>query len=175
MSDPYLGEVRLFAGNFAPVGWNKCDGTLLPIAQNDALFNLIGTTYGGDGVNTFAVPDLSGRIPVGQGTGRGLTPRTIGQQYGTESVTLTLQQVPTHNHIFSVTTGAATSASAANNLFAGVGDDKLYITAPASPAFKALASSCVSAVGGGQPHNNIMQSVGMIYIICLEGIYPPQG
>jgi microcystin-dependent protein len=175
MSEPFLGEVRLFAGNFAPVGWNLCDGTVLPISQNDALFNLIGTTYGGDGVSTFALPDLRGRVPVGQGAGPGLSPCTLGQQYGTETVTLTAQQIPVHSHAFVTTTGAASSPNPATALFANTGTDNLYLPSPSSPQPKALGLQAVMNAGNGQPHNNIMSSVGMNYIIALEGIYPSQG
>src|SRR5215213_7415071 len=98
MSNPYIGEIRMFGGNFPPSGWAFCDGQLLPISENDALFNLIGTTYGGDGESTFALPDLRGRTPVHTGTGPGLSPYTMGEGGGVESVTLTTQQIPTHNH-----------------------------------------------------------------------------
>jgi microcystin-dependent protein len=175
MSEPFLGEVRLFAGNFAPVGWNFCDGTLLPISDNDALFNLLGTTYGGDGVSTFAVPDLRGRVPMGQGNGPGLSPRTIGESFGVETVTLTTQQIPTHNHFLMASTVAAASPNPGGALFANVGQDTLYVTAPASPQPQALNPQTVMNAGGSQPHNNIMSSVGMNYIIALEGIYPSQG
>jgi microcystin-dependent protein len=175
MSEPFLGEVRLFAGNFAPVGWNFCDGTLLPIATYDALFNLLGTTYGGDGVTNFAVPDLRGRVPMGQGSGPGLSPRTIGQSFGAETITLTAQQIPTHNHSFVASTVAASSPNPGAALFANVGQDTLYVTSPSSPQPKALSQQTVVNAGGSQPHNNIMSSVGMNYIIALEGIYPSQG
>jgi microcystin-dependent protein len=174
MSDPFLGEVRLFAGNFAPLGWNFCDGRLLPIAQNDALYSLIGTTYGGDGQTTFAVPDLRGRLPVGQGTGPGLSARTMGEQYGVEAVTLTSQQMASHSHVFVATAGAAASENPQTALFANTGGDKLYVPNPTDPQPKALGQQAVVNAGGSQPHNNIMRSVGMNYIICLEGIYPPQ-
>src|SRR5262245_29652358 len=109
--DNYLGEIRLFAGNFAPRGWRFCDGGLLPIAENDALFNLLGTTYGGDGVSTFALPDLRGRVAIGQGTGPGLTNRPLGEPGGTESVTLVLGQCPAHTHQLFATNAPATTAS----------------------------------------------------------------
>ena len=174
MSEPFLGEVRLFAGNFAPVGWNFCDGTVLQIASNDALFNLIGTTYGGDGMTTFALPDLRGRVPVGQGNGPGLSPRMIGESYGTEAVTLTVQQIPPHSHSFVTTAAAATSPNPSTALFANTGGDNLYVQNPSSPQPKALAAQTVANAGQSQPHNNIMSSVGMNYIIALEGIYPSQ-
>jgi microcystin-dependent protein len=172
MSDPFLGEVRMFAGNFAPAGWKFCDGSLLPINQYDALFSLIGTTYGGDGQSTFALPDLRGRLPVGQGTGPGLSPRTIGEQYGTETVTLLSQQMPSHSHTFIATAGAAAAPNPQNALFANTGGDNMYVPSPVSPQPKAMSQQTVMNAGGSQPHNNIMRSVGMNYIICLEGIYP---
>src|SRR5919198_2564140 len=117
MSDPYVGEIRMFGGSFAPVGWAFCNGQLLPISENETLFNLIGTTYGGDGQETFALPDLQGRVPVHQGQGPGIvTNYVIGQAMGVESVTLTTQQIPLHNHAFFASTGAGTSPSPVGNI-----------------------------------------------------------
>ncbi|HEX5056965.1 MAG TPA: tail fiber protein [Gammaproteobacteria bacterium] len=175
MSEPFLGEVRLFAGNFAPAGWNFCDGTLLPIADNEALYTLLGTTYGGDGMTNFALPDLRGRVPVGQGNGPGLTPRMMGESFGVETVTLTSQQIPTHSHSFVTSAAAATSPNPGAALFANVGQDTLYAASPSGPQPKALNQQSVMNAGGSQPHNNIMSSVGMNYIIALEGLYPSQG
>lgn len=175
MSDPFIGEIRMFAGNFAPMGWHFCDGTLLAISTNDALFSLIGTTYGGDGQTTFALPDLRGRLPVGQGTGSGLTPRTMGESYGVEAVTLTTQQIPAHSHMFFATAGEASAPNPQNALFANTGGDNLYVPSANNPQPKALGQQAVMNAGSSQPHNNIMRSVGMNYIICLEGIYPSQG
>jgi microcystin-dependent protein len=172
VSDPYLGEIRMFAGSFAPVGWKFCNGTLLPISQFDALYSLIGTTYGGDGQTTFALPDLRGRVPVGQGDGPGLSPRTMGESYGVETVTLTTQQIPGHSHTFNATAGATSAPNPQNALFANTGGDNLYVPDPNSPQPKALGQQTVLNAGSSQPHNNIMSSVGMNYIICHEGIYP---
>jgi microcystin-dependent protein len=175
VSDPFIGEIRMFAGNFAPVGWHLCDGTQLAISTNDALYSLIGTTYGGDGVSTFALPDLRGRLPVGQGNGPGLTPRTMGESYGVETVTLTAQQMPAHSHMFFATTAAGTVPSPVDKLFANSGGDNIYVEAPNNPQFQTMNQNTVGAAGNSQPHDNIMPSVGMNYIICLEGIYPSQG
>lgn len=176
MSDPFVGEIRMFAGNFVPLNWAFCDGRVLSIAENDALFSLIGTTYGGDGQTTFALPDLRGRLPVGQGVGPGMTPRTMGDQFGTETVTLTQQQIASHSHQLVVTTAAATSDSPEGNVFADTsGDtlgDKPYVPTPDNPDLKSMSAKTVTVTGGNQPHNNIMPSVGMNYIICLYGVYP---
>lgn len=175
MSDPYIGEIRLFAGNYAPVNWHFCDGTVLSIADNDALFALIGTTYGGDGITNFRLPDLRGRVAVGQGHGPGLSDRPIGQQYGTESVMLSTAEMPSHSHQFYACAGPASSPVGANNLFAGIGTDKMYIpTPPSNVQLKGMAQETVSHAGSSQPHNNIMPSLGMNYIIALQGIFPTQ-
>lgn len=172
MSDPYLGEIRLFAGTFAPLEWAFCNGSLLSIAKNDALFALIGTTYGGDGQTTFALPDLRGRLPVGQGTGQNLTPRILGERFGTEAVTLNEQQLPAHNHALTATTAAGASASPEGGQFADAGEDRLYVPAPDKPEPKTLNANTVAGAGGSQPHDNIMPSVAMNYIVSLAGIFP---
>ncbi|MEX1033826.1 MAG: tail fiber protein [Cellvibrionaceae bacterium] len=172
MSDPFIGEIRMFAGNYAPESWALCDGSLLSIAAHDALFSLIGTTYGGDGQSNFALPDLRGRLPMGQGTGPSLTPRTMGEHFGTETVTLTERELPAHNHVFTATTTAATGANPDGNLFADTGNDTLYVPDPPSPDLKTMNAKTVANAGTSQPHDNIMPSVAMNYIICLNGIYP---
>lgn len=171
--DPYLGDIRLFAGSFAPAGWVICDGRLLAISQNDALYAIIGTTYGGDGVNTFGVPDLRGRLPVGQGNGPGLTPRVIGQQFGVESVTLVTTQIPSHNHTLNAsTTAPSTSPSPAGTVFAHSDADKIYVSSPTGPVPETLNPATVQATGGTQPHNNIMPTTAINYIMCTSGIFP---
>lgn len=162
----------MFAGNFAPANWALCNGQLLPIAQYDTLFALIGTVYGGDGQTSFALPDLRGRVPVGQGTGPGLTPRTIGERFGADTVMLTTQQLPNHTHNFFATTAAGEGISPANNLFANTGGDVIYVPSPTGPELKTMDPKTVTNVGGSQPHDNIMPSVAMNYIICLFGIFP---
>ena len=171
--DPYLGDIRLFAGSFAPAGWVICDGRLLPISQNDALYAIVGTTYGGDGINTFAVPDLRGRLPVGQGSGAGLTPRVIGQQFGVESVTLITTQIPSHNHTLNGSTSApSTSPSPAGTVFAHSDADKIYVSSPTGPVPETMNPATVQATGGTQPHNNIMPTTAINYIMCTAGIFP---
>jgi len=171
--DPYLGDIRLFAGSFAPVGWVICDGRLLSISQNDALFAIVGTIYGGDGINTFAVPDLRGRLPIGQGTGTGLSPRVIGQQFGVESVTLLTTQIPSHNHTLNASTAApSTSPSPAGTVFAHSDIDNIYTSPPASPVPQTMNAATVQAAGGAQPHNNVMPTTAINYIMCTAGIFP---
>lgn len=173
MAEPFVGEIRLFAGNFAPNGWALCDGSLLSIAQNDVLFNLIGTTYGGDGQNTFALPDLRGRVPVHQGQGPGLSPYAIGQAAGTEQVTLIAQQLPSHTHVLNATTADATvGAGVAGNLTGKAATTSLYGNTPGGGA---LAAQALTASGGNQPHNNMAPFLGLNFIISLFGIFPSQG
>lgn len=172
--DAYIGDIRLFAGSYAPAGWLLCAGQLLSISEYDTLFALIGTTYGGDGVTTFQMPDLRGRLPVGQGNGPGLTPRVIGEQFGVEAVTLLTPQIPSHSHIFSASTASpSTSPSPAGNVFAHSDADNIYAPLPttgADPQVMNVAS--VQAAGGTQPHNNIMPTTAMNYIMCVAGIFP---
>lgn len=169
--DPYIGDVRLFAGNFAPVGWVLCNGALLSISENDALYALIGTTFGGDGVTTFAVPDLRGRVPVGQGTGPGLTTRTIGETFGVESVTLLTPQIPAHNHSFNASTAAATAAVPTANVFAQP-TDLVYTEVPTQPDAQTTNAASVQSSGGTQPHDNIMSTTAINYIMCAQGVFP---
>lgn len=171
MSNPYVGEIRLFAGNFAPAGWALCQGQLLSIAENDVLFALIGTTYGGDGQATFGLPDLRGRVPVHQGTGPGLSTRVIGQLGGSETVTLTAGQLPAHSHTLSATTAAASSAAGPSGSLLATSSVALYGTgAAASP----MAGAAITASGGNQPHENMAPFLGLNYIISLFGIFPSQ-
>ena len=175
MADPFLGQILLVGFNFAPVGWAICDGSILSISQNTALFSLLGTTYGGDGVNTFALPDLRSRVPVGAGQGKGLSVYTIGQQSGEETVTLLASQMPAHNHTINAdnatTNGAATPAN--NYIAAGTSSGRAtndFSTAVAAAA--TLNGNSVSHAGGNQPHDNIQPVLAMNYIIATQGIYP---
>lgn len=171
--ESFIGDIRLFAGEFAPRGWKFCDGSVLSISVYDTLFALIGTTYGGDGQSTFALPDLRGRVPVGQGAGPGLTSRLIGQSFGSENVTLLATQMPQHTHTLNATTAAAASPQAAGHLFAQTGADKCYGPPPGTdPQPQTLAANAVSAAGGSQPHNNIMPTMAVNYIIAVEGVFP---
>jgi len=171
--DAYIGDIRLFAGSFAPVGWILCNGTLLSISEYDTVFAIIGTTYGGDGVTTFAVPDLRGRLPVGQGNGPGLTPRVLGQAFGSESVTLLTTQIPSHTHALVASTAAATASSPATGVFAQNGADSFYTTVPTTnPQPQTFNAASVQSAGGTQPHDNIMPTTAINYIMCLAGIFP---
>ncbi len=173
MAQPFIGQVIAVGFNFAPVGWHICDGSLLPISENEALFNLIGTTYGGDGQTTFGLPDLRGRAALGMGQGQGLSPYTLGQPGGAESVTLASGQVGSHSHALA---GAATATAAAPGptvvLGTSAAADPIYATTGASAA---LSSAAVSpSVGGGLPHENRQPSLAITYIISLFGIFPSQ-
>lgn len=172
MSNPYVGEIRMFAGNFNPAGWMLCQGQLLAISEYDTLFNLIGTTYGGDGQNTFALPDLSSRVPIHQGQGAGLSTYVIGQKGGVENVTLTGQQMPVHTHVPQCNTGAGSVATPAGSFWAANSNTAL-------PQFSATSDStmnpaAVSNTGGSQPHENLMPYLTINFIISLFGIYPSQ-
>ena len=172
MSLPFIGEIRMFGGSFAPVGWNFCDGSLLPISQNDALFNLIGTTYGGDGQSTFAVPDLRGRVPIHQGQGPGITQSyLIGELAGVENVTLITQTIPSHNHNFVTSTAAATATNPNGNIMAASPTIASYVIDVAGPT---LTPGAISMVGGNQPHENMMPYLCINFIISLNGVFPSQ-
>jgi len=172
MSNPFIGEIRLFAGNFAPAGWAFCDGAMLPIAEYDTLFTLIGTTYGGDGQSTFALPDLRGRIPIHQGQGPGLSSHTIGESSGSENVSLTVNQMPAHPHAFMGTSSNASAANPANAVVAAPSTIDLYRTATAPNAN--LAANALGMAGGSQPHDNLQPYLCISFIISLFGIFPSQ-
>jgi microcystin-dependent protein len=176
MSNPFLGEIRIFGGNFAPAGWAFCNGQLLSIANDSALYTLIGTTYGGDGVNSFALPDLRSRVAVGEGTGGGFSPRVIGQNGGSEQVTLTPATVAAHTHSFSATSASATATVPTNNLLATPSSTTtafLYLNGAATGTTDAApANTSVQPSGGGLPHDNIMPSLALNYIIALQGVFP---
>ncbi|MFL6375736.1 MAG: phage tail protein [Pyrinomonadaceae bacterium] len=166
MSSPYIGEIRMFAGNFAPAGWAFCNGALIPISENDTLFNLIGTTYGGDGQSTFALPNLCGRVPLHQGAGF-----VIGEMAGVESVTLTTQQLPVHTHPMLVSTGVAQGTNPAGSVVGQSTQAKLYIDDVPNVA---LAAQTVGPIGGNQPHENMQPYLVVSFIISLFGIFPSQ-
>lgn len=178
MATPFLGEIKLFAGNFQIRGWAYCNGQLLSIADNDALYALLGTTYGGDGVNTFGLPNLQSRVALHQGQGSGLTNRTIGEASGSESVTLTTGQLPSHTHQAIATTVAGTASAPANALPATPSlatTEFLYLSGAAGSTTDAPpAPSSVSSAGGNQPHDNIMPILALNYLIALEGVFPSQ-
>jgi microcystin-dependent protein len=164
--NPYIGEVRLFAGNFAPVDWAFCDGSLLPIANYDALFNLIGTTYGGDGQTTFALPDLRGRLPLHAGSGF-----VLGSLGGVDNVTLNTQQIPSHTHPLQVSQTNGNQTTTTGNLLAGSDSVGLYNSnAPSS----LLSASAVGSAGSSQAHENFQPYLCVNFMICLFGIFPSQ-
>lgn len=172
MSDFFIGQVTLFAGNFAPLGWAFCQGQILSIAQNSALFAILGTTYGGDGVTTFALPDLRGRVDVHPGTGPGLPTIALGEMAGTQTNTLLVTNMAAHSHGLLGTSQAATLGTAQSNLLAAEPTGSTAIYAHVAPNAPMNAQS-VGFAGGGQPVNNIQPYLGINFIICVEGIFPP--
>jgi microcystin-dependent protein len=166
MSQPYVGEIRMFGGNFAPVGWMFCEGQILPISGNETLFNLIGTTYGGDGQQTFALPDLRGRVPVHQGAGH-----AMGELGGVEQVTLTAQQLPIHTHPQLANSGLAAQNSPAGNVLAQSVTTDVYVP---GNSLVPLSAAAVTPVGGSQPHSNMQPYAVVSFIISLFGIFPTQ-
>lgn len=170
MAQPYVGEIRMFAGNFAPAGWMFCEGQLVPISENETLFQLIGTTYGGDGQSTFALPDLRGRLPIHQGSGPGLSNRQIGESGGAEEVTLTTAQIPSHNHPLLATSDSASASGPGGNVLAVTNASKRVYSANLTPV--AMAAQSGGATGGSQPHTNFQPYLCVDFIISLYGIFP---
>lgn len=169
MAESYIGEIRMFGGNFAPEGWAFCDGRLLPIAGNEALFSLIGTTYGGDGQTTFALPDLRGRAPMDMGQGRGLTPRAIGELAGAETATLNADRMPAHNHAVAAASSKGTVVSPENAIWAATSDDTKYSNGNPGTT---MAANALGSTGGARPHENMQPFQVISFIISLSGIYP---
>jgi microcystin-dependent protein len=177
MSEPFMGEVRMFGGNFAPRGWAFCNGQLLSIAQNSALFSLLGTTYGGDGVQTFALPNMQGRFPMHWGNGQGLTQRTLGEMSGTENVTILTSQMPSHNHPIGANTSDGNTEAPAGAVWARAVDGSsnpvsAYASGLNPVTNTAMAPQAVGAAGGGQPVPVMNPFTCVSFIIALEGIYP---
>ncbi len=169
MSDPFVGEIRMFAGNFAPRNYALCDGQLLAVSQNDALFSLFGTIYGGDGRTTFGLPDLRGRVPLHYGSGPGLTPRVIGNKSGSETATVSEAQLPAHSHPMQATEDLADTPNPGGKIAARSTSVDLYISeAPGT----ALRTDSITAVGGGQAHPNLMPYLCVNFIVALFGVYP---
>lgn len=171
MSNPFLAEVRIFAGNFAPKGWALCNGQLMSISQNTALFSLLGTTYGGDGKSTFALPNFQGSAPMQQGQGPGLSLRDLGEIGGEQAVTLLQSEMPVHNHTFTVGTGSRGEVSSpSNNVPANApSGSAMYSTAASNTS---MSPQALSLSGGSQPHNNMMPYLCLTFIIALQGVFP---
>lgn len=169
MSEPFVGEIRMFAGNFAPRGWAYCDGQLLAVSENDTLFSLLGTIYGGDGRTTFGLPDLRGRIPLHQGQGPGLTSRRLGSKEGAEKVTLTTNQMASHTHDWNANTAPADTAGPQGKVLANPVGVRIF--EPAGQGTD-LASNTIANTGGSGSHTNLMPTLCVHFIIALFGIYP---
>lgn len=181
MSNPFLAEIRIFTAGFAPKGWAQCDGQLMAISQNTALFSLLGTTYGGNGTSNFALPNLQGSAPMQAGQGPGLTLRDLGEVGGEQTVTLLQTEMPSHSHPFNANTATATKSNPANAVYmqgnwndgqGNTGAIDLYAVTN-SPA-TALNPMVLSIAGGSQPHNNLQPFLGLMFIIALQGVYPPR-
>jgi microcystin-dependent protein len=172
MGTPYVGEIRMFGGNFAPAGWHFCDGSLMPISENDTLFALIGTTYGGDGQENFGLPNLQSRIPVHAGQGPSISQNyQLGEMAGVESVTITTATLPIHNHAVMASTAIASNPNPDGNILASSPTIAPYVIDIAGPA---LAANTVQFVGGSQPHDNMMPYLCINFIISLYGVFPTQ-
>lgn len=170
MAQPYIGEIRMFAGNFPPVGWMFCNGQLIPISENDALFVVIGTTYGGDGQETFALPNLQSRIPIHFGLSDGIT-YNMGEMAGVESVTLSTQQIPQHTHALMASNAPGTGTNPANSVFGALSPVSIYKANLAAPNIP-LNAAAITPQGGSQPHENMQPFLCVNYIISLFGIFP---
>lgn len=176
MDNPFLGTISLFAGNFAPRGWALCNGQLLPIARYSALFSILGTFYGGDGITTFALPDLRGRVPIHWGQGPGLTNRVIGERAGDENVTLINSQIPIHTHALNASTNTGSQPSPTSGVLAtstdpDAGGNPINFTA-ANGVNTVMAPNAIGPTGGSLPHNNMQPYLAVTFIIALEGIFP---
>jgi microcystin-dependent protein len=170
MSDPFVAEIRMFAGNFAPTGWAMCNGQLLPISQNTALFSLLGTTYGGDGQSTFALPNLQGCSPMGHGQGPGLSLRDLGEMGGSTAVTLLESEIPAHVHTLQGATDDVNSLSPVGAMPGAAESVGLYRTGPNST----MAATALLVQGGSLPHNNRQPYLSLTFIIALQGVFPPR-
>jgi len=173
MSSPFVAEIRIFACNFAPTGWALCNGQLLPISQNTALFSLLGTFYGGDGKSTFALPNLTDSAPIHQGQGNGLSQRFLGEVGGSQYVTLIQTEMPVHTHNLIASQGDGTERTPKDQLFAtGIG---ISMYADATQSTNNLNAGMVQVSGGSLPHNNMMPSLALTFCIAMQGVFPPRG
>ena len=171
MADPFVAEIRIFPFNFAPKGWAWCDGQILPLSQNTALFSLLGTTYGGDGKSNFALPNLQGRAPMHPGQGPGLSLHDLGETGGTDTVSLLESEIPSHNHGMTASQGDATDRLPTNEMVAtGIGIGQYGNVG----SLTTLSGNALAPAGGGQPHNNLMPYLTFYFNIALQGVFPPR-
>ncbi|GAB4109778.1 MAG: tail fiber protein [Roseiflexaceae bacterium] len=171
MADPFVAEIRIFGFNFAPKGWAFCDGQILPLSQNTALFSLLGTTYGGNGMSNFALPNLQGRAPMQPGQGPGLSLHDLGEEGGSETVTLLESEIPSHTHALQGVTSLSAARTPAGNALARSRGGNAYT---AATNMASMAPEAVAPVGGDQPHNNMQPYLGLNFCIALQGVYPPR-
>jgi microcystin-dependent protein len=171
MPEPFIGEIRMFAGNFAPNGWMFCEGQTMPISENDALFTLIGTTYGGDGQETFNLPNLASRVPIHMGTGPDGTTYQLAEMAGSESVTLSVQQIPNHTHVLSANTGAGGTNQPANKVIAASPSVTIFVE---DTPDNQLNPNAITPAGGSQPHENCQPFLCINFILSLFGVFPSQ-
>jgi microcystin-dependent protein len=171
MSEPFIGEIIMFGGNFAPRGWALCNGQLLPIAQNTALFSILGTTYGGNGQTTFALPDLRGRLPMHPGQGPGLSNRTLGEVGGTETVTLITSQMPAHSHSLACNSNSANQTQPEGHLMAAESNGATQVYTDQGPN-QNMSQQSIGLTGGNQPHDNMSPFLCVNFIIAIQGIFP---
>jgi microcystin-dependent protein len=170
--DPFVAEIRIFPFNFAPRGWAWCDGQLLPLSQNTALFSLLGTTYGGNGKSNFALPDLQGRAPMHPGQGPGLSLHDLGETGGSETVSLLESEIPSHNHLVNTTNNRPTASAPGGMLTART---NIYNDSPTAGMIQSMADTVITPAGGDQPHNNMMPYLTFYFNIALQGVFPPRG
>lgn len=175
MTDQFVAEIRIFPFNFAPTGWAFCNGQILPLSQNTALFSLLGTTYGGNGKSNFALPDMQGNVPVQPGQGQGLSLRDLGEIGGSENVTLISTEMPTHSHVTQGTQGVTNLNNPGTNLVGRPFGGGVAFVAPAGAPLVQMAAQSVGTAGGSQPHNNMMPYLTLNFCIALQGIFPPRG
>jgi microcystin-dependent protein len=175
MADPFVAEIRIFPFNFAPRGWAWCDGQLLPISQNTALFSLLGTTYGGDGKSTFALPDLQGRAPMHPGQGPGLSLHDLGETGGSQTVTLLESEIPSHSHGLMASAVAGNRTNPAGNSIARTSGASPYIPANPAPTLVSLSDQALTPAGGDQPHNNMQPYLTLYFCVALQGVFPARG
>jgi microcystin-dependent protein len=174
MADPFVAEIRIFPFNFAPKGWAWCDGQLMPLSQNTALFSLLGTTYGGDGKSNFALPDLQGRAPMHPGQGSGLSLHDLGETGGSETVTLLESEIPAHSHALLAATAPGNNRNPAGNVLARATGGNVYL-APAGAPLVSMSDQALAPAGGDQSHNNLQPYLTFYFCIALQGVFPPRG